>query len=93
MSVYVIGQIRITDQEKWVEYKNQVQATLEPYGGKVLLRGSHIDAFVGTADYPEVVAIEFDSHEAAKAWYHSSAYQRLVPIRENGAEIILHVYE
>lgn len=93
MSVYVIGQIRIMDHEKWVEYKNQVQATLEPYGARVLLRGGHIDAFVGTTDYPEVVAIEFDSHEAAKAWYLSPAYQRLVPIRENGAEIILHVYE
>lgn len=43
MSVYVIGQIRITGQKKWVEYKNRVQATLEPYGGKVLLRGRHID--------------------------------------------------
>jgi len=34
MSVYVIGQIRITDQEKWNDYKSQVQFTLEPYGEK-----------------------------------------------------------
>ncbi|WP_295053737.1 DUF1330 domain-containing protein [Sulfuricurvum sp.] len=92
MNVYVIGQIRITDQEKWNDYKSQVQSTLEPYGGKVLLRGTCIDAFVGTTDYPDVVAIEFDSVEKAKEWYYSSAYQSLVPIREKGAEIILHVY-
>lgn len=93
MSVYVIGQIRIIDQEKWNDYKSQVQSTLEPYGGKVLLRGTCIDSLVGTTDYPDVVAIEFDSVEKAKEWYHSSAYQSLVPIREKGAEIILQVYE
>jgi len=92
MGVFVIGQIRITDQEKWNDYKSQVQSTLEPYGGKVLLRGTCIDSFVGTTDYPDVVAIEFDSVEKAKEWYHSFAYQSLVPIREKGAEIILQVY-
>lgn len=93
MSVYVIGQIRITDQEKWNDYKSQVRSTLEPYGGKVLLRGSKTDSFVGETSYPDVVAIEFDSAEKAKKWYYSAAYQRLVPIREKGAEIILNIYQ
>lgn len=93
MGIFVIGQIRIIDQEKWNDYKSQVQSTLEPYGGKVLLRGSCIDSLVGTTDYPDIVAIEFDSIEKAKAWYNSAAYQRIVPIREKGAEILLQVYE
>lgn len=93
MGVFVIGQIRIIDQEKWNEYKSQVQATLEPYGGKVLLRGLCIESFVGTTDYPDVVAIEFESIEKAKEWYNSAAYQSIVPIREKGAEILLQVYE
>ncbi|CUV65307.1 conserved hypothetical protein [Sulfurovum sp. enrichment culture clone C5] len=93
MSVYVVGQIKITDYEKWIEYKDQVQATLEPYGGKVLFRGSHIDAFVGEIQYPEIVAIEFKSDKMAKAWHNSKSYQSLVSIREKGAEIILHLYK
>ncbi len=92
MSVYVIGQIRITDQEKWLDYKNRVQTTLEPYGAKILLRGSRIDSFVGTTDYPDIVAIEFDSRDLAREWFNSTEYQSIVPIREKGAEIILHVY-
>lgn len=57
------------------------------------MRGSCIDSLVGTTDYPDIVAIEFDSIEKAKAWYNSAAYQRIVPIREKGAEILLQVYE
>ena len=90
---FVIGQIRIIDQEKWNDYKSKVQSTLEPYGGKVLLRGTCVDSLVGTTDYPDVVAIEFESIEKAKEWHNSAAYQSIVPIREKGAEILLQVYE
>ena len=76
MSVYVIGKIRIIDPEHWSQYKSQVQMTLEPYGGKVLLRGSCIDSFVGKMDYPDIVAIEFESAQKAKSWYNSSASRR-----------------
>lgn len=40
MTTYVIGQIHITDPVKWTEYKSKVQCTLEPFGGRVLLRGN-----------------------------------------------------
>lgn len=92
MAVYVIGQIKIKNQDKWQEYKNQVADTLIPYGGKVLFRGSQIDSFVGATEYPDVVAIEFESDDIAKQWYESKEYQSLVEIREKGADIILHVY-
>lgn len=92
MSVYVVGQIKITNYEKWIEYKEQVQSTLEPYDGKVLFRGGHIDVFVGEVQYPEIVAIEFESSDLAKQWFESKEYQSLVAIREKGADIILHLY-
>ncbi len=92
MAVYVIGQIKIKNQDKWQEYKNQVADTLMPYGGKVLFRGSQIDSFVGATVYPDVVAIEFDTADIARQWYESKEYQSLVEIREKGADIILHVY-
>lgn len=92
MSVYVIGQIKIKNQDKWQEYKNQVADTLIPYGGKVLFRGSQIDSFVGVTEYPDVVAIEFGTADIAKQWYQSKEYQSLVEVREKGADIILHVY-
>ena len=92
MSVYVIGQIKIKNQDKWNEYKNQVADTLIPYGGKVLFRGTQIDSFVGVTEYSDVVAIEFGTADIAKQWYKSKEYQSLVEVREKGADIILHVY-
>lgn len=93
MTTYVIGQIRITDPVKWTEYKSKVQFTLEPFGGRVLLRGKHIDSFVGTNEYPDIVVIEFDSCENATQWYNSDAYQSIIAIRDKGAKIILHLYQ
>lgn len=92
MSVYVIGQIKIKNYDKWTQYKDKVIDTLKPYEAKILLRGSQIDSFVGTTEYPDIVVIEFDSSERAKQWHESDAYQSLVETRENGADIILHVY-
>ncbi len=93
MGVFVIGQIRVKDEEKWAEYKSKVQSTLEPYGAKILVRGSCIDSFVGTLEYPDVVIIEFETDKKAQEWYNSESYQSIVPIREKGADIILHMYQ
>ena len=93
MGVFVIGQIKVKDEEKWAEYKSKVQSTLEPYGAKILVRGSQIDSFVGTLEYPDVVIIEFETKQKAQEWYNSESYQSIVPIREKGADIILHLYQ
>ncbi|MCG3650803.1 DUF1330 domain-containing protein [Aliarcobacter butzleri] len=93
MAVYVVGQINIIDLEKWLEYKKQVINTLEPFGGKVLFRGSLTDSFVGETPYPEIVAIEFESPKLAKDWFKSETYQAIVETRQKGANIILNLYE
>ncbi len=93
MAVFVVGQIKIKNQVKWDEYKSKVGDTLKPYGAKILFRGSQSEAFVGELNYPDIVAIEFDSKEVAKAWYNSKEYQSIVATRQKGADIILHMYE
>ncbi|MDD5052863.1 MAG: DUF1330 domain-containing protein [Sulfuricurvum sp.] len=92
MGVFVVGQIQIKNQEKWDEYKSLVQATLKPYGGIVKLRGTQVKTLIGDTLYPDIVVIEFESHEKAEKWYFSSEYQNIVPIREKGADIILNIY-
>jgi uncharacterized protein (DUF1330 family) len=92
VSVYVVGQIKIIDFEKWLQYKNQVGDTLKPYGGSILFRGEVADSFVGVCEYPEIVAIEFDSIDIAKSWFKSEAYQKIASIRKESADVILHLY-
>ena len=94
MSVYAIGQIKkIKDKKSWEEYKKRVKLTLENYNAKVLFRGEKADSFVETTDFSEIVVIEFESKQIAKAWFESEAYQSIVPLRQKGAEVTLELYE
>ena len=35
-TAYVIGHITVKNAEKWAEYRNQVPATLEPWGAELV---------------------------------------------------------
>lgn len=93
MSVYVVGQIKIKDQIVWEAYKDQVGDTLKPYGGHVLFRAQATNSFIGECEYPEIVAIEFDSIDLAKAWYGGEEYQKIAPLRKQSADVILCIYK
>lgn len=93
MSVYVMGQIKVKNEAKWDEYKSLVGDTLTPYNGKVLLRGEQTLAFAGETSHPQIVVIEFETKQKAQEWYNSKSYQKIAKIREEGADVILQVYE
>ena len=82
MVAYVIVQENLTgDQAPFEEYRKQVIATFEPYGGKFLARGGKVSVLEGEWPYDRSVILEFPSREKAEAWYHSPDYQRLLPLR------------
>ena len=93
MAVYVIGHITVKNPEKWGEYREKVPATLAPWGGEVMLRGRRIAVLSGAHPYTDTVVIRFPDANAAKGWYGSPAYQTLIPIREQAAEMVLISYE
>lgn len=37
-NAYVIGHLTLKKAEKWAAYRNQVPATLEPWGAELILR-------------------------------------------------------
>jgi uncharacterized protein (DUF1330 family) len=93
MSVYVIGHITIKDALKWASYRGQVPATLEPFGAELVFRGRRIEVFDGKHAHTDVVVIRFPDEEAARAWHESAAYQTLVPLRRQAAEVTLLAYD
>ncbi|MEO8102143.1 MAG: DUF1330 domain-containing protein [Betaproteobacteria bacterium] len=93
MAAYCIGQIRVKDAQAWEQYRGRVGATIVQYGGEVMFRGGLQQAFSGTADHDSVVALRFDNLDAAKRWHDSPEYQALVPLREQGAEVALVLYQ
>ena len=75
---YVIAHPKIKDMEKFrADYASKVDATIEAYGGKFLVRTSDKLASEGEQGTLSVV-IEFESKEKAMGWYNSEAHQQIV---------------
>jgi uncharacterized protein (DUF1330 family) len=90
---YVIGHIAIKDPAKWAEYRGQVPATLAPFGGELLFRGRLAVTLAGNHAHTDTVAIRFADLAAANAWHASPAYQALIPLRQQAADVTLLLFE
>ena len=87
MPVYFVGEVKVTDPEKFGQYAAGVPAVLAKYGGRVLARGGPITNVEGEWDSPRLVVIEFESVEQGKAVYASPEYQELKKLRKGAAEV------
>ena len=93
LNAYVVGQISVKDERKWVEYRNQVPATIALWGGEVVFRGKKASDFAKENPHTDIVVICFPSIEAAKTWEASPAYQSIIPLRQEAAEVMLTAYQ
>ena len=86
MPAYAIANLSNVDfNEDIVRYLQRIDATLEPFEGRFLVHGVRPEVLEGTwADATVVVA--FPDLERARAWYHSPAYQEILPLRLNNSE-------
>tara|TARA_B100001029_G_scaffold178448_1_gene185238 strand:- start:205 stop:522 length:318 start_codon:yes stop_codon:yes gene_type:complete len=75
---YVIAHPKVTDMDKFMtEYASKVDATVEAFGGKFLVRTPETLVHEGDKGTLAVV-IEFESKEKAMGWYKSDAHQQIV---------------
>lgn len=93
MPVYVIGHITVKEPEQWALYRSRVPATLAPWGGEVMLRGSRLAVLAGDHRHADTVVIRFADATAMTGWYTSEAYQSLIPLRTRAAEMELVAFE
>ena len=92
MKGYVIGEIEVTDQKPYDEYRGQVLATIEKYGGRFLVRGGRAEAVEGAAP-KRMVVLEFPSLEQAQKWYRSPEYAPLIKLRQKASKGKLIIVE
>lgn len=90
---YVVGQITVRDPEMWAEYRGKVPETLAPWGAELVFRGKQVTTLAGACAHGDIVIIRFPSLAAVNDWFASPAYQSLIPLREQAADMILVVYE
>jgi uncharacterized protein (DUF1330 family) len=85
MPAYVIADVDVADPQRYADYTAQVPATLEPYGGRFLVRGGATDTIEGDWLPRRLVVIEFPSVDAAQRWYDSPEYQAIVGVRHEAS--------
>jgi uncharacterized protein (DUF1330 family) len=81
MTAYVIADIDVHDQEAYREYVALVPATLQPYGGRFIVRAGDHETLEGDWQPHRLVVIEFPSASHARRWYESEDYRAAKAIR------------
>ena len=81
MPAYFIVDNEVIDHAGFEEYRKQVPATVEKYGGKFLVRGGRVQALEGDWKPKRIVVTEFPTTEQARRWYDSEEYRALKALR------------
>jgi uncharacterized protein (DUF1330 family) len=87
MAAYLISEVAaIDDPGGFEEYRRLVAATVEPFGGKYLVRARAFELLEGDWQAEALVVIEFESAAKAKEWWSSDAYSEVKKIRQRTAK-------
>ncbi|MDA9020392.1 DUF1330 domain-containing protein [Flavimaricola sp.] len=89
---YLVAHIRVHDKDAFEEFKQLSGAAIKAYNGKVLVRNPSPDYREGSAEGLAIV-IEFESIDAARAFYESDAYMEARSVREKISDTDLILVE
>ena len=92
MSAYLVGHIRIIDDELWQQYVAGVQQSLTPFDATIVFKGELVAVLAGNHDKDLVVVIEFSDQSTLDNWFYSESYQALIPLRERAADVVITTY-
>ena len=101
MSVYLVGNVTITDAERYAEYRKKIPAIFEQYGGKYVARGGVVHtreggtrySLEGEPAYERLIVAEFESVAAAMRFYNSPEYAPLIKIRKESTRSQVSLFE
>jgi uncharacterized protein (DUF1330 family) len=66
-------------------YLERIDATLAPFHGRFVVHGANAEVLEGS--WPgDLIIVEFPDREQASAWYTSSAYQQILPLRTENSD-------
>ena len=85
MAAYMIIDVEVRDPERYKEYVKMVPPTLEPFGGRFLVRGGHAENVEGDWQPKRIVVVEFESIERAREWWDSDMYQPAKQLRQSAS--------
>lgn len=93
MPAFLIGHITVKNMDKWEAYVEGVQKSLEPFESEIVFRGKRAAVLAGEHNHENTVVIKFADQPTLQRWYHSDAYQALIPIRDQAADVVIISYD
>jgi uncharacterized protein (DUF1330 family) len=93
MSAYVVVQVEVEDPVRYEDYKPMVPPSLQPYGGRFVVRGGKVQTLEGDWAPKRFVMVEFPSVEKAKAWWASEEYKDAKALRQATSKTQMIVVE
>ncbi len=94
MTVYLIADIKVTDNTWIPDYATNIRDIVHSHGGKYLSRSGNITTIEGKELETTLVAlIEFPSIEIAKEFINDPAYAKYRQARQSGSISSLHLID
>lgn len=75
----MIARVAVSDAEAYQRYAIQTTALAAEFGGTFLVKGGPMTQLEGSGPDRHVV-VAFPDMATAERWYHSDAYQAILPI-------------
>jgi uncharacterized protein (DUF1330 family) len=94
MTVYMIADIKVTDNQWLPEYAASVHELVHKHGGKYLARSGNVTTIEGgRSDTTLIALLEFPSAGAAKAFAADPEYAPFAAARRRGSESSLRLID
>lgn len=85
MAAYIVAQLKVHDPAGFQRYREAVTPLVDRFGGRYRVRGGELEVLEGDWPYPRLTIIEFQSRDAARLFYDSPEYQKILPLRQQSA--------
>lgn len=89
MTAYVVSRVTFHDPEAMSHYIEEAPRTVQAFGGRYLVRGGRVRSLEGRWAHDRMVVVEFESSQAALAWYESPDYRPLRDLRQSAADAVI----
>ena len=93
MPTVLSANVEMKDPEKFKEYSPKAIASMEPYGGKLMLRAKVANVIHGPIPHQVIALFEFPDSAAIDRWYNSDEYKALISLRDEAAVIRFAIAE
>jgi uncharacterized protein (DUF1330 family) len=86
---YFVATVEIHDPVGFQSYHEQFEATLSPFGGKLVSFGASIVPLEGMdGSTARAAIVVFPSLQVGQDWFASPAYRKIAPLRQRSARTL-----